>query len=658
MITLILVFTILIPILVTSSSEINFKETNSKETNINYPSQFEFSFPLSISPDWTAECNQAYARFSCSVSKAGDVNGDGYDDLIISAAYYDNGETDEGRVFVYYGSVNGLPSTPSWTAESNQGGASCYSAATAGDVNGDGYSDIIAGAQFYDNGQIDEGRVYAYYGSSSGLPSVANWTAESNQAGAAYGIMVSTAGDVNGDGYSDVIVGAQFYDNGQTDEGRAYVYYGSASGLSDTANWTAECEQNYSYFGISVSTAGDVNGDGYADVIVGAPYFSNGEASEGRAYVYYGSSTGLSNIANWTAESDQAYSLFGYSVSTAGDVNGDSYTDVILGAYLYDLGETDEGRAYVYYGSSSGLSSTPNWTAESNQINARFGVAVSTADDVNGDGHSDVIVGAYRYDNPQIDEGKAYIYYGSPTGVSSEANWTTEINQTGARFGYSVSTAGDVNEDGYSDAIIGAVNYDNGELDEGGAFIYYGGSEIKILTSTVLIQGFYDANLNTMIQDTIRVFLRNSSSPYEIIDSSKTHLNSSGTGTFSFSNASNGINYYIHIKHRNSVETWSSSGQSFISSMLTYNFSSSNTQAYGSNMIEVDNSPIAFAIYSGDVNQDGTADATDLSMIDNDAYNFITGYVNTDLTGNNVTDASDAAIADNNAFNFVSLVIP
>ena len=98
----------------------------------------------------------------------------------------------------------------------------------------------------------------------------ANWTAESNQASAYFGHSVSTAGDVNGDGYSDVIVGAINYDNGQTDEGRAFVYYGSASGLSASANWTAESDQASAYFGYSVSTAGDVNGDGYSDVIVGA----------------------------------------------------------------------------------------------------------------------------------------------------------------------------------------------------------------------------------------------------------------------------------------------------------------------------------------------------------------------------------------------------
>ncbi len=105
------------------------------------------------------------------------------------------------------------------------------------------------------------------------------WTAESDQVGARFGISVATAGDVNGDGYADVIVGAPEYDNGVTNEGRAYVYLGDASGLATSPAWTAESRQAGSYFGGCVATAGDVNGDGYADVIVGASGYDNGQSS-------------------------------------------------------------------------------------------------------------------------------------------------------------------------------------------------------------------------------------------------------------------------------------------------------------------------------------------------------------------------------------------
>jgi hypothetical protein len=163
-----------------------------------------------------------------------------------------------------------------------------------------------------------------------------------------------------------------------------------------------------------VGTAGDVDGDGFSDVIVGAIGYDNGEFNEGRAYVYEGSASGLSATAVWTAESDQAWAYFGHSVGTAGDVDGDGYSDVIVGAYEYDNGEADEGRAYVYEGSASGLSATPSWTAESNQANAYFGGSVGTAGDVDGDGYSDVIVGARGYDPVAWpNAGRAYVYYGN-----------------------------------------------------------------------------------------------------------------------------------------------------------------------------------------------------------------------------------------------------
>jgi hypothetical protein len=130
-------------------------------------------------------------------------------------------------------------------------------------------------------------------------------------------------------------------------------------GLSLTPSWVAEPNQDSTYFGCSVSSAGDVNGDGYSDVIIGSIRYDNGQTDEGRAFVYYGSSGGLSTSPNWTAESDQANALFGNCVSSAGDVNGDGYSDVIVGVYQYDNGQTDEGRAYVYYGNNYGLSLIP-----------------------------------------------------------------------------------------------------------------------------------------------------------------------------------------------------------------------------------------------------------------------------------------------------------
>ncbi len=432
---------------------------------------------LSLSYNWIAESNQVDALFGFSVSSAGDVNGDGYSDVIVGSPYYSNGQSSEGRAYVYHGSSLGLSASSSWTGEANQ--ADAYfgaSVSSAGDVNGDGYSDVIVGAFEYSNGESDEGRAFVYHGSSLGLSSVARWTAESNQALAYFGGSVSTAGDVNGDGYSDVIVGASFYDNGLTDEGRVYLYYGNATSLSSSPNWMAESNQPYAEFGTSVSSAGDVNGDGYSDIIMGAPNYDNGQSNEGRIFVYHGDSSALSSIPSWSAESDQTDAHLGLSVSSAGDVNGDGYSDVIAGADGYDNVEIDEGGAFVYHGSSSGLAASPNWTGESDQDSAGFGCSVSSAGDVNGDGYSDVIVGAYLSDNVETNEGRTYVYYGGASGLSLAANWITEINQENAKFGYSVSSAGDVNGDGYSDVIVGAYEYDGAGTDEGRTFVYHGSS--------------------------------------------------------------------------------------------------------------------------------------------------------------------------------------
>ncbi len=195
----------------------------------------------------------------------------------------------------------------------------------------------------------------------------------------------------------------------------------------------------------------------------------------------------------------------------------------------------------------------------------------------------------------------------------------------------------------------------NGTFAGGGTIC---GAAAYALNLTAFIQGFYNSSSNFMISDTATVYLRNAVSPFAIIESSKSLLSPSGIGTFIFSNVTNGTNYYIVLTHRNSIETWSITGNSFVSGSLAYNFTPAANTAYGNNQIQVDITPVRFGIYSGDVNQDGVVDGTDAALVDNDAFNFLTGYVVSDLTGDEVVDGSDAAIVDNNAFNFVSVVRP
>ena len=455
-------------------------------------------YPITIDPllgrlGWTAEGDQVGSSFGHSVSTAGDVNGDGYDDAIVGAIRYDNGQADEGRVFVFHGSAEGLSTIPNWTAEGDlEYTWFGYSVGTAGDVNGDGYDDVIVGtAWYYDNDQYQEGRAFVYFGSALGLSTIPNWTAQSNVIDDNFGFSVSTAGDVNGDGYDDVIVGAIHYDKAK---GRAYVYNGSAEGLSAIPDWTAEGDQDAAQFGSSVNTAGDVNGDGYDDVIIGAPGYSNDQVQEGRAYIYLGSEVGLSIVPAWTAESNHDDAYFGFSVSTAGEVNGDGYDDVIIGAPFYtDNDHVQEGRAFVYLGSAVGLSTDHAWTADNDQTGAQFGLSVSTGGDMNGDGFGDVIVGA---PNHHSDEGRAYVFFGSEVGLSGVPDWTADCDQWGAYYGLAVSTAGDVDGDGYDDIIVGAPYYSNGQAEEGRAFVY-------INNNSPIANAGYDQSVTTFSSVTL-----------------------------------------------------------------------------------------------------------------------------------------------------------
>ena len=178
------------------------------------------------------------------------------------------------------------------------------------------------------------------------------------------------------------------------------------------------------------------------------------------------------------------------------------------------------------------------------------------------------------------------------------------------------------------------------------------------LSLNICIEGFYNPAGNAMISDEVTVYLRNASSPYEILDYATAAVDSSGYGSFEFLNSGNGVDYYIQLEHRNSLETWSNTPQHFSGNILTYDFTTDASKAYGDNQKQVDASPVRFAIFSGDVNQDGTVDAGDLSQVENDAANSISGYVNSDVTGDDFVDAGDLSIVENNAAAGVYAIMP
>ena len=407
--------------------------------------------------------------FGCSVSTAGDVNGDGYSDIIVGAYGF---SSFRGYVYIYFGGIGmdnsadvllyGEIFTSDWFG---------YSVSTAGDVNGDGYDDIIVGANRNEAGGNNAGRAYIYFG-GTGMDNIPDVTLTGETAGDQFGVSVSIAGDLNGDGYSDVIVGAPYNDAGGTDAGRAYIYFGGAS-MDNVADVILNGAAAGDDFGSSVCTAGDVNGDGYNDVIVGTPNNDAGGNSAGQAYIYFGG-VNMDNNEDVILTGAAADDRFGYSVSTAGDLNGDDYSDVIVGAYHNDAGGTDAGRAYIFFGGIS-VDNTADIILTGESASDIFGNSVSVAGDVNGDGYGDVIIGAQYSDASGTNTGRSYIYFGGAS-MDNTADVIMNGENLGDWFGSSVSFAGDVNGDGYSDVLVGAERNDGGGTDAGRAYLYLSSS--------------------------------------------------------------------------------------------------------------------------------------------------------------------------------------
>jgi len=425
--------------------------------------------------DWADEPNQADADFGISCA-SGDWNSDGFSDLVVGSWYQDSGESNEGVAFVYLGARNGLSVNSTWSHGGDQIGANFgYSVDTAGDVNGDGYEDLLVGAPVYDNGESNEGRVFLFNGGVGGLSNTASWSAEGNEANAWFGWSAAGAGDVNGDGYSDVVVGVPNWDGGgANNQGKAELYLGSSAGLSTTPAWVYIGSETGANMGFSVSGAGDVNGDGLSDVIVGLPGRSSGQSQEGIAYVFLGQAGGLHNTPVAILQENQSNSSLGISVSDAGDVNGDGYGDVIVGAANWSNGNTSEGAAFVYHGNASGVNTAHAWTVESQQDGARRGEDVATAGDINNDGYSEVVVGTPYYTTTLTEEGRASVWFGGPTGLAPSTAYVINGGQANARCGASVTSAGDINGDGFCDVVTGMPDYDNGQDSEGRAVLYFG----------------------------------------------------------------------------------------------------------------------------------------------------------------------------------------
>ena len=441
-----------------------------------------------------------------SVASAGDVNGDGYDDILIGAHDEETRGRKSGAAYLIYGSSTGISGMSLAKADAKftgeaPGDKAGASVASAGDVNGDGYSDLLVGAHsadaFYpsDSEKDYAGVTYLIYGSSTGISNMDLADADAIFTGetpADYsGYSVSSAGDVNNDGYDDVLVGAVpvagFSGTAPNDNGAVYLIYGSSTGISDMSLDSADARlSGVSYgdrAGWAVSAAQDIDADGYADLLVGATYSDDGGSQSGTVYLVLGAGTRLSDMtlasADATLTGIAAGDYAGQSVSSAGDVNNDGYSDVIVGA---PGSASNTGETYIVLGSKSGISDMTLASADATLAGIaagdNAGHSVSSAGDVNNDGYSDVLVGAYGAKNMKVNVGAAYLVLGSSSGIADMTLTSADavLNGLNARdfTGVAVSSAGDVNNDGYSDVLVGAYLESTAGAEAGAVYLLHG----------------------------------------------------------------------------------------------------------------------------------------------------------------------------------------
>ncbi len=416
-----------------------------------------------------------------SLAGGGDLDGDGYDDVLISA----NDSVYIAMGPLAAGTLADVPARSTSTSASDDYGDSV----TIGpDFDGDGTADWAAGARYADGGGASSGEVYLF----SGAPAAASTRALDEAAHVFVGAMsgdflgcaVALLPSLDGDGYGELLVGAYGESPLSGGAGVAYLFSGPTTGSVERAVSTADAvlvgEAADDYFGARLASAGDLDGDGLGDIVVGAPRHDAGGTNTGAVYVFTTPPAGT--VYASAADAKLTGSLagtVGYATAGAGDVDGDGLDDLLVGVYDDDTAGSSAGAAYLVGGGLAGESAVASsYTARvlGDAASDLAGTSVAGAGDVDGDGFADFLVGAYGNDAGGSRAGASCLRYGPVSGSVSLSSCDAVFvgAATDDLVGFAVATAGDVDGDGFSDLLIPAYADDTVASDAGAIHLWYG----------------------------------------------------------------------------------------------------------------------------------------------------------------------------------------